>query len=141
MELIRERRAVSALAERQHDLPDVAALVDVAVRRRTLRDGECAVDARADAPGASMVEERLDLRPDDLLRGPQAPQVDSRDHAIVVHQGERSETGPAQRLPHDLEQVAARAHGQLGRAEANQAPHRCFFNDTATPEIYTHGIE
>ena len=67
--------------------------------------------------------------------------MDARDAAIVVHERERPEPGPAQRLPRDPEEVAAHARGDLGRAEADEPPQRREQRVPLAPRVSPHGIE
>src|SRR5204863_3971310 len=92
------------LVELEHYLSDVAPLVNVTMRGRRLRQRECAIDARMDAALAGVTQQRLDLGPEDLLCVPQVPNVGAGHRAILIHQGERSEPRPAQRLPDDSQQ-------------------------------------
>src|SRR6185312_3523226 len=92
----RARRSGADLAPsgRQHDLADVMAALDVAVRRRRFLQGKRAIDDRAELAQRLPFEDLLHRAAQQPDMAPEMADIDAEDAAIVVHQPEQVEARP-----------------------------------------------
>src|SRR5215472_13832754 len=76
---------------RQHDLTDIVATLDVAMRRRCFLQGKRAIDDGAELAQRLPLEKLLHRAAQQHDMTPEMADIDAEDAAIVVHQPEQVE--------------------------------------------------